>query len=118
MVLLASDEVEGLGGREARKSPYAGDSCSLTSVIRKVPVRAYKRGMSTIYCFALREVAIILTSKKTIPISTDNAFDVTAGVSVCFSKMNWRMYPPFTLKRRPSMTNNAFTKSELRDVEF
>lgn len=86
MVLLASDEVEGFGGREARKSPYAGDSCNLTSVIRKVLVRASEGVMSTIYCFALREVVVILTSKKTIPISTDNAFDVSAGVSVFSSK--------------------------------
>lgn len=31
MVLLAREEVDGFGGRDARKSPYAGDSCSLTS---------------------------------------------------------------------------------------
>lgn len=63
MVLLANDEVEGLGGREARKSPYAGDSCSLTSVIHKVPVQACKEAIRTIYCFALREVIVVLTSK-------------------------------------------------------
>ena len=31
VVLLASADVDGLGGRAARKSPYAGDSWSLTS---------------------------------------------------------------------------------------
>ena len=83
VVLSASEEVEGLGGSEARKSPYAGDSCSLTSgdyvSFCNKNVGAEKR--STIYRFTLGQITVILPSQQCISVSSNHAFDVARMVS-------------------------------------
>ena len=53
VVLFAKDEVEGLGGNVESASPYAGPSCSLTSVDNKPAVRLFSSLVYTVYRFAL-----------------------------------------------------------------
>ena len=60
----------------------------------------------TVDGFALRQVAIILASEKTISISAYNPLDIPKryqrwkGLPFRLRKI---AYPPFTLKNRPSM---------------
>ena len=86
VVLAARAEVEGLGGREARKSPYAGPSWSLRSadnIVRVTDVdgRVMGRRWSwgerlTINRFALRHVGIVGARQQAVPVSTDDTLDV------------------------------------------
>lgn len=82
VVLLASADVDGFGGREARKSPYAGESCSLTS--KQLQLECHEcwemDGKRTIDGLALRQVAIVLAGEQGIAIATDNALDVAVKI--------------------------------------
>lgn len=86
VALLARADVEGFGGRLARKSPYAGPSCSLTSVAGSVisghvNIRIL-RGTHTVDGLALRQVTVALLGEQLVAISSYNAFDVAACASV------------------------------------
>ena len=115
MVLAARDEVEGFGGRAARKSPYAGPSWSLTSA-RQPKVSMLIRGVThvvqkilTIDVIALGKVSVMLGGEEVVSISADDAFEVprmeARHVSWCIhhGHLECGPYPPFTLKKRPSM---------------
>lgn len=62
-------------------------------------------GCVTIDSLALSEVVVVLSSQKGVAITSNYAFNVAATVSILWwhqTKHN-KTYPPFTLKKRPSM---------------
>lgn len=85
VILPASAEVEGFGGREARKSPYAGASWSLTSArVRPVLAQGVFLGRSsklTIDALALGQVVVVLVAEEAVPIPSNNPLDVAVSVS-------------------------------------
>lgn len=85
VVFAAREEVEGFGGRAARKSPYAGPSWSFTSVIGLEFAIVDGRSVQTIYAVALCQVSVVLRGKEVVAISPDDAFEV----SRCSSAHCW-----------------------------
>ena len=61
VVREARSDVDGFGGREARKSPYAGPSWSFRSRVHgQNPVVVVREGSRTIYGLALCHVVVVL----------------------------------------------------------
>lgn len=81
--------MEGLGGSDARKSPYAGASCSFTSAHRSAQVQRECNVVAqataqnrTVDGLALRQVVVVLAGEECIAVTADDAFDVAASGSV------------------------------------
>ncbi len=114
VVFAARLDVDGFGGSAARKSPYAGPSCSLRStgglLEKQEPVLAWKIGRRlTVDVLALCHVGIVGAGEEAIPVPANNALNVPARrVSLSGNSRDLvRHYPLLTLKKRPSMLGKA-----------
>ena len=112
VVLFARDDVDGFGGREARKSPYAGDNCNLTSKNHEDPF-VVACEYRTIYRFALCKVAIVLPRQKTISVSSNDSLNISDRFSRASMNSLVNTYPPLILNRRPSMVGQCCRKGYL-----
>ena len=63
----------------------------------------------TVYRLALREIAVVLTGEESISVSSHYAFDIPFALEVSLEilAMLYYTYPPWTLKKRPSMLATA-----------
>jgi hypothetical protein len=61
-----------------RKSPYAGDSCSLTSIARQTAGYGWVL-RPTVDVLALCQVAVVDAGEQRIAVAAHDALDVAAG---------------------------------------
>ena len=99
MVLAASAEVEGCGGRAERKSPYAGASCSLTSPSMLGLEGVVREQRHTVDGLALGQVAVVLAGEQCIAVAAHDALDVAvqAGQTQRQGGTHSATYPYLTL---------------------
>lgn len=76
VVLFASAEVEGFGGRLARASPYAGPSCSLTSSIDSHCVSCSSISVRQSIVWQCTYIAVVLSSEKSISVPSNETFQI------------------------------------------
>lgn len=95
--------MEGLGAREAKKSPYAGPSWSLTSGAHKSVSAIGRRQIEeklTIDRLALGQIGVILACEEAIPIPSDNTLDIAGAVSICTYFGHWNSLPAVDIEKK------------------